>query len=214
MRRCFSSLAAVLSVALVATLASAKDSRAAVLFFDDFGLETQGTNHGSFANWSISAGAVDVIGTGFFDFYPGQGNYVDLNGSNGFNGALTSNTVFGAGTYTLTFLLGGSQGGAGGVDLPNSKTTLVTLGNFSQEITLAPDAGLTSQSFTFTTTGGNLVFASLSGGNANVGNILDNVQVAAVPELSTWAMMLIGFGGIGFFAYRQSKKTSAASAAI
>ena len=90
----------------------------------------------------------------------------------------------------------------------------MTLGNFSQEITLAPDAGLTSQSFTFATTGGNLVFTSLSGGNANVGNILDNVQVAAVPELSTWAMMLIGFGGIGFLAYRRSKKTSAAVAAI
>jgi hypothetical protein len=72
---------------------------------------------------------------------------------------------------------------------------------------LAPNAGLTSQSFTFATTGGNLVFTSLAGGNANVGNILDNVQVASgVPELSTWAMMLIGFGGIGFLAYRRTKK--------
>jgi hypothetical protein len=215
MRRRFSSLAAVLSVALVATLASAKDSRAAVLFFDDFNSESQSLNHSTFANWSVSAGFVDVIGTASFDFYPGNGNYVDLNGSNGVNGTLTSNTVFGAGTYTLTFLLGGSQGGAGGVDLPNPKTTLVTLGNFSQEITLAPDAGLTSQSFTFTTTGGNLIFTSLSGGNADVGNILDNVQVAsAIPEPSTWAMMLIGFGGIGLLAYRRSKKTIAATAAI
>jgi hypothetical protein len=28
-------------------------------------------------------------------------------------------------------------------------------------------------------------------------------SVAAVPEASTWAMMLIGFFGIGFFAYRK-----------
>ncbi len=214
MRRRNFSLAAVLSVTLVATLASVKDSRAAVLFFDDFNSATQGTSQSVLANWSVSAGSVDVIGTGFYDFYPGQGNYVDLNGSTGAIGALTSNTIFGAGTYTLTFTLGGSTGGGGNID-PSSKTTRVSFGDFVQDITLAPDAGLTSQSFTFTTTGGNLVFTSLSGGNSNVGNILDNVQVAsAVPELSTWAMMLIGFGGIGFFAYRQSKKKSAAIAAL
>jgi hypothetical protein len=44
---------------------------------------------------------------------------------------------------------------------------------------------------------------------------VDNLALAgAVPEPSTWAMMLIGFGGIGFFAYRQSKKKSAAIAAL
>jgi PEP-CTERM motif-containing protein len=29
-----------------------------------------------------------------------------------------------------------------------------------------------------------------------------------VPEPSTWAMMLIGFGGLGFVAYRRQKKTA------
>jgi hypothetical protein len=29
---------------------------------------------------------------------------------------------------------------------------------------------------------------------------------AAVPEPSTWAMMLLGFGGVGFMAYRRSRK--------
>jgi len=209
------SFAAVLSVALAATLASATDSRAAVLLFDDFNSESQSLNHTPFANWSVSAGSVDVIGTGFYDFYPGNGNYVDLNGSSGAIGALTSNTVFGAGTYTLTFTLGGSNGGDGNVD-PSAKTTRVIFGNFVQDITLASNAGLTTQSFTFTTTGGNLTFASLPGGNEfgpYVGNVLDNVQVSAVPELSTWGMMLIGFAGMGLLAYRRSKKTSAAIAA-
>jgi hypothetical protein len=32
-----------------------------------------------------------------------------------------------------------------------------------------------------------------------------------VPEASTWAMMLIGFAGLGFAAYRQTKKTTATS---
>jgi hypothetical protein len=31
-------------------------------------------------------------------------------------------------------------------------------------------------------------------------------SVAAVPESSTWAMMLFGFAGVGFVAYRQSRK--------
>jgi len=32
------------------------------------------------------------------------------------------------------------------------------------------------------------------------------VFTAAVPEPSTWAMMLLGFGGIGFVAYRRKSK--------
>jgi len=38
-------------------------------------------------------------------------------------------------------------------------------------------------------------------------------DTGAVPELSTWAMMLIGFAGIGFVAYRRTKKHLAAIAA-
>jgi hypothetical protein len=35
-----------------------------------------------------------------------------------------------------------------------------------------------------------------------------NVVVAAVPEPSTWAMMLLGFAGVGFMAYRRKSKPS------
>jgi hypothetical protein len=31
-------------------------------------------------------------------------------------------------------------------------------------------------------------------------------QVAAVPEPSTWAMLLLGFAGVGFMAYRRNSK--------
>ena len=38
---------------------------------------------------------------------------------------------------------------------------------------------------------------------------LDNVAyVAAVPEPSTWAMMILGFMGVGFMAYRRKNKHS------
>jgi len=35
------------------------------------------------------------------------------------------------------------------------------------------------------------------------------VGVAAVPEASTWAMMILGFAGVGFMAYRRKSKGSA-----
>jgi PEP-CTERM motif len=33
----------------------------------------------------------------------------------------------------------------------------------------------------------------------------------AVPEPSTWAMMLLGFAGLGYAGYRSSQKTGAVS---
>src|SRR5260370_11377208 len=42
------------------------------------------------------------------------------------------------------------------------------------------------------------------------GNLLDNVVLSAVPEPSTWAMMILGFAGIGFMAYRRSRKNTMA----
>jgi hypothetical protein len=36
----------------------------------------------------------------------------------------------------------------------------------------------------------------------------DNLTVAAVPEASTWAMMILGFLGLGFIGYRRSSRVS------
>jgi PEP-CTERM motif len=38
-------------------------------------------------------------------------------------------------------------------------------------------------------------------------------SVAAVPEPSTWAMLLLGFAGIGFMTYRRKQSGSALSVA-
>jgi hypothetical protein len=45
------------------------------------------------------------------------------------------------------------------------------------------------------------------------GYALDITSVTTVPETSTWAMMLVGFAGLGFAGYRRSKKNSAVRAA-
>jgi hypothetical protein len=53
----------------------------------------------------------------------------------------------------------------------------------------------------FASFGGNVSFLSdVTGGS------LDVTAVTAVPEPSTWAMMILGFGGIGFMAYRRRSK--------
>ena len=36
------------------------------------------------------------------------------------------------------------------------------------------------------------------------------ITVGGVPEPSTWAMMLLGFAGLGFLSFRKSKQRSAA----
>lgn len=41
---------------------------------------------------------------------------------------------------------------------------------------------------------------------------VQNLTVTAVPELSAWTMMLLGFAGLGFVGYRGSRKTAASPA--
>jgi len=194
--------------ALSVGLMWAQASQAALLFSDNFNsTTTQALNQTAFTNWTVTSGSVDVIGDGgsFAFLPPGNGNYVDLDGSTGQPGQLTTIMTFNPGTYLVTFDLAGSQGGAGKVD-PVSKTTEIafSIGGATQTLLLDPSAPLTTYSYTFTTTGpGHLSFTDLSGGNNNVGNLLDNVSVSSVPEPSTWAMMILGFFGVGFVAYRR-----------
>jgi hypothetical protein len=191
---------ALLGVLAALQMSSAK---ADVVFSDNFNSYAYQLNWVPPANWTVPGqGAVDLIGETTtqtqFDFYPGNGGYVDLDGSNGLPGTLQTTMSFTAGSYTLSFDLGGNARGDG------SKTTVVTLGNFSQTITLGSDDPLAHYILTVDTSGGELSFSDLPGGNGNIGNILDNVSIAsAVPEPSTWMMMVLGFAGVGFAAYRR-----------
>ena len=40
--------------------------------------------------------------------------------------------------------------------------------------------------------------------------VFDDLSVSSVPEPSTWAMMLIGFAGLGYAGYRRAKKARTA----
>ena len=37
-------------------------------------------------------------------------------------------------------------------------------------------------------------------------SLTDSPEVAAVPEPSTWAMMVLGFAGVGFLSYRRTRR--------
>jgi hypothetical protein len=165
--------------------------------FDELTTGLTATNVGAFH--TINGTNVDIVGPtgpagnwGWLCASPESGNCIDMGGSNGNPyGQLQSNHSFGAGTYTLTFDLIGNQRGYG------DSTTIVSLGTFSSTITL-PSSGGGLYSYTFTNSGGNLLFTDADSypNNYNVGNLLDNVTLSSVPEPS--GLALLGSGLLGF----------------
>jgi hypothetical protein len=53
------------------------------------------------------------------------------------------------------------------------------------------------------------VFIASAGYTLDISAGIGNLGVSAVPEPATWAMLLIGFAGIGFASYRRSRPSLA-----
>jgi hypothetical protein len=148
--------------------------------------------------------SIDLVANGTFGITTLGGNAVDLDGSTGSGnnpaGELQSVTSLGLGTYVVQFDLSGNQR----TSVPQQ--TVVSIGTQSINLGfLAENAPWTLYSFTFTGASGQVAFTDLGPSNQQ-GNLLANVTVSAVPEASTWAMMILGFAGLGFMAYRQKAK--------
>jgi hypothetical protein len=163
--------------------------------------------------------SVDLVGAGFFgNLAPGGANApnppsaliglnaVDLDGSTGFGfvpaGTLQSNDTLAAGTYQVSFYL------AGNLRTSPTQTTDVLIGNdlIAAIGPVANNQQYQFYSFIFSTAGGQQLSISDTGPADQQGDLLALVNVAAVPEVSTWAMMIFGFLGVGFLAYRRRSK--------
>jgi hypothetical protein len=99
---------------------------------------------------------------------------------------------------------------ANGAGDPNAFLTLAVGGS---SVTLLEGAAPTSfveDSFTFTGTGSDTL--SISGQTNPSDWFVDDISLSAVtsavPEPSTWAMMILGFFGLGFVAYRRKSEGS------
>ena len=175
---------------------------AAPVFSDNFDTDTLATNQTTFnGGWVVSGGTVDLIGNpAFYDFLPGNGRYVDLDGSSSQAGEFHKDlSLTGGLQYILAFDLAGSQRGS--VEIVN-----VNFGSAVDNLAVNSGDGFSNHTLLFTpsTTGiYSLIFQNAGGDN--VGALLDNVSVSAVPEPDTYAMLLVGLGLLGFTARRRKE---------
>jgi hypothetical protein len=195
----------VLGIALVCISVSLCSTSQAG-FLDTFNTENGGVgklNYTGFANWNVTAGSVDLIGNGLFDIYPGNGLYVDLNGSTGVSGTLTSKVLFSPGTYEFSFEIGNNIGGSNN---PNSVT--VSVGNYDQTFTRTGAVPLeTIRADVTITTASAIVFATPSSDSDDIGIIIDNVSLSSVPEPSSAVLAAIGALGSVGVGWLSKKKT-------
>lgn len=182
------------------------------IFSDNFNGYTLGTNSPTSVfggNWTVSNGTVDVIGNpGFFDFLPGNGRYIDLDGSTEDAGDFSSLALnlIGGQTYRVSFDLAGSQRG-------DNNTVLVSFGSLSGPIALTSSIGFTNFFGLYTPTSNETVSLVFShAGGDNVGLLLDNVLIQKldsgnpVPEPASMISLLAGIATVSGAAYRRRFK--------
>jgi choice-of-anchor C domain-containing protein len=208
-----------LSVAVLISGGALSPASAAIVYSNYFtggpvgspGYVTEGTGS-TFDGFTVSSGSVDLIGSYWrAPIAPiATAGSVDLDGTSPGAITLTTNVTLAAGTYALDFYLSGNPDG-----LPTTKQVDVGVGGVSQDFTYTlngnthTDMKYVLEQVDFTTTGGVLPLSFMSlDSNSPYGPVIGSLTISAIPETSTWAMMLLGFLGVGFLAYRRNGNRS------
>lgn len=161
--------------------------------------------------WQVVTDNVDLVNGPANNFAAFSGNqFLDLVGF-GATGAIQQsfNTSIGQ-SYTLTFAYSDNPTGpvpAADVLIGDGTNTTASWSiSHDGASTASPNWTLFSETFVATAAVTYLRFNETSGGG-NGGIFLDDIaiNIAAVPEPSTWAMMLLGFAGVGAMAYRRRR---------
>lgn len=158
--------------------------------------------------WTIEAGSVDLTDTNSLWGPAASGQYsLDINGWSQGTIAQSFATVVGR-LYTVSFAYSRNPANA-----PFNATATVSAGGQGLDVAALGDGGFGSMrqmawqtgSFTFTGSGNTETIRLASGIGGNAGVFFDDVSVsadlssasAAVPEPSTWAVTIMGFGLLG-----------------
>ncbi len=161
--------------------------------------------------WTVYHGSVDLVHK-YWSTPPGGGYSVDLDGNSpGWLGQQVDFTH--AGKYSISFYLSANPDGG-----QTPKSVEVSIGDQTQDFTITPGVGhnltWTKEYFQFNEAPGGgptisdtLLFRSLDK-NTPYGIVLADVVVGA-PEPATWAMMLVGFGGLGAVLRMNRRRTLA-----
>ena len=165
----------------VALLATALGAQAAVVFSDNFDASVSGLNVVP-TGWTVTDGTVDVVGGGFCQ----SGLCVDLDGSTGNAGVLSrSFSLTGGLLHTLSFDLSGNKRGG-------SDDVTITFGSASRVLELAAADPYATYSLDFTPIADDVYAITFSNaGSDNIGALLDNVSISAVPEPPTYVLMAL-----------------------
>ena len=203
---------------LAATLlAGASAAHAGPIFTDNFDADALSLNQASFlGGWTVGGdGTVDLIGAvGFWDLMPGNGRYVDLDGSSDEGGVFANSWDLRAGvTYAASFYLAGNHRNAGD-DLVS-----VTFGSTGVQLVVGQDEAFGVTQLLFKPSSDGLYSLSFfNAGSDKQGALLDNVSLEVIPERqlqfaaldanqipepSTGLLVLAGFAGLGVFGRRR-----------
>jgi choice-of-anchor C domain-containing protein len=170
---------------------------------------TLGNGSTGITGWVVGGDSVDYIG-GYWQAEDGSRS-VDLSGNANGSVSQTFDTLAGH-SYAVNFFLAGNPDGG-----PAAKVAISSADGSQLQTNTFTVTGSDSHSsmgwqaytynFTAATNSTTLSFASATG--TAYGPALDNVSVAGVPEPASWAMMLLGFGGLGAVLRRQRRPVAA-----